>query len=646
MARKRAVDGGRTRPLGGRTSNPAVAADEELKRMSSPGSPERVSPPKKTPRKAAPWGKWSEEQLLTSDKSVLIDADLVKLLASSASWHCLEENEKRQILDLLPSDIHPNPDPPADDPTAAIPPLPDSFVRYSNNWRDGIRQFQLDLQNGRYDPDWLRQADEARLERQNGAFDSFKEREYEQFWGQKQKSDTRLATGEAGRIRLNTLVAKGVIRVGDVWRFTYVYGKGADRILIDKETRIQEINGSKLTFVMPGRQEVFLKSKLTDSPKNNPEEHDNISHQVENKGLEDTNKSITEASNQPCQQEQAALQPTPTSDQSASPDAEDVEYDLPVNSNNEQSEEPIQTSNDKGGTANWIGKDFFTSSPLSSPPPSLPTSSPPKQSIRTNPVAPERQSNVEVVIFSPHKASDETLKRSIPQPAVEPLPKRKKGRPRKVPIDHELSEVQDIPEIEDKPLYKEEPEASPEAKPMPASRQTVQVVLESTPNLTPKPEPITETHKPEKSIEDSIPLHSGNTSAEAIKYPPIFELPGPSDIPMDVPPSTRPDELDITNNVQSDLNFTPKDTQEVALQTNPTPSTSLPITEQSSIAPEEVVVREITNPMMLAKRILAVDGRKKDSRTANAWKEIRCYRDNQDMGSLWDVRQAWFLKQK
>jgi hypothetical protein len=31
----------------------------------------------KTPRKAAARGKWSEEQLLTSEKSVLIDLDLV-----------------------------------------------------------------------------------------------------------------------------------------------------------------------------------------------------------------------------------------------------------------------------------------------------------------------------------------------------------------------------------------------------------------------------------------------------------------------------------------------------------------------------------------------------------------------------------------
>lgn len=119
-----------------------------------------------------------------------------------------------------------------------IPPLPLSFVKYSVNWQDGLRQFQLDLENGRYDPEWLRQAESARLQRENGDFDSFKEREFEQFWGQKQKVDMRLLAGESGRIKLGTLVEDGVFLPGDVWRFTYVFGKGADRMVIDKEARV------------------------------------------------------------------------------------------------------------------------------------------------------------------------------------------------------------------------------------------------------------------------------------------------------------------------------------------------------------------------------------------------------------------------
>jgi hypothetical protein len=125
-----------------------------------------------------------------------------------------------------------------EDPNYQIPPLPQSFIRYSTNWREGLRVFQLDLQSGRYDPEWLRQAELARRERENGAFDTFKEREFEQFWGQKQKMDMNAAAGEHGRIQLRVLVEAGVILPGDVWRFTFVFGKGENRMVIDKEARV------------------------------------------------------------------------------------------------------------------------------------------------------------------------------------------------------------------------------------------------------------------------------------------------------------------------------------------------------------------------------------------------------------------------
>lgn len=60
----------------------------------------------------------------------------------------------------------------------------------------------------------------------------------------------------------------------------------------------------------------------------------------------------------------------------------------------------------------------------------------------------------------------------------------------------------------------------------------------------------------------------------------------------------------------------------------------------------EITIRDIQSPLAFARNILKIDGRKPDGRTANAWKEIRCYRNNQDMGTLWEVRQAWYLKQK
>lgn len=160
------------------------------------------------------------------------------MLALPEAWNCLDESEKREILALLPLDVHPEAQATLDDPNAKIEPIPDSFIRYSNNWRDGVRQFQLDLQNGRYDPEWLHQAQEARQQRENGDFDHFKEREYEQFWGQKQKVVWNAPAGESARVKMKTLIDEGVIQVGDIWKFSYVYGKGSSRMVIEKETRV------------------------------------------------------------------------------------------------------------------------------------------------------------------------------------------------------------------------------------------------------------------------------------------------------------------------------------------------------------------------------------------------------------------------
>ncbi|KAL2855426.1 Asx homology domain-containing protein [Aspergillus pseudoustus] len=214
--------------------------------------------PKRTiPRRAAK-DRWEEEKLLTSDKSQLIDIPLVKLLALPEAWDCLEESEKREILDLLPADTHPNPHPPADEPDAKIPPLPESFVRYGEHWRDAIRHFQLDLQNGRYDPQWVREAEEAVQQRAAGKFDKFKEQEFEEFWGQKQKMDRTLIAGQSSAVKLSTLIEHGVIRKGDIWKWSRSYAR--PKTLVEKEARIIEINGHALTFVIPAGQRVFLKA--------------------------------------------------------------------------------------------------------------------------------------------------------------------------------------------------------------------------------------------------------------------------------------------------------------------------------------------------------------------------------------------------
>ncbi|PYH94246.1 hypothetical protein BO71DRAFT_450186 [Aspergillus ellipticus CBS 707.79] len=269
MARPRkAVDTGNTEK--GPTTRRHDARSINAAEQSNAGKPSCAmssstpTKPKRNPRRAAK-DQWDEEKLMTTSNSQLIGVDLVKLLANPQAWNCLEESEKQEILDLLPDGTHPNPNPPPDNPDAKIPPLPEDFLRYSNNWRDGIRQFQLDLQNGRYDPLWQRDAHRAMEERAAGKFDKFKEEEFEQFWGQKQKMDKTLTAGQSSQVKLKTLVDNGVIREGDVWRYSRVFSRPR-RIFVEKEVRIMKANGARLSFLVPPGQRVFLKSPKLQKP--------------------------------------------------------------------------------------------------------------------------------------------------------------------------------------------------------------------------------------------------------------------------------------------------------------------------------------------------------------------------------------------
>lgn len=69
--------------------------------------------------------------------------------------------------------------------------------------------------------------------------------------------------------------------------------------------------------------------------------------------------------------------------------------------------------------------------------------------------------------------------------------------------------------------------------------------------------------------------------------------------------------------------------------TGPAPSSTL---EQR----DDVTVSGIIGLTALLAKIVEVDGRVKKTPRGNAWKEFRSYRNNQDMGTLWEVRQAWY----
>lgn len=113
------------------------------------------------------------------------------------------------------------------------------FLKYDADFRRGIREFQEDLSTGRLDPEWQAAAAEAMEERARGDYDAYKENNYEEFWGQKQKLAYDVLAGESTKLKLETMVENGVFRVGDEFVFTRVIGRGENRVLIEKELKVK-----------------------------------------------------------------------------------------------------------------------------------------------------------------------------------------------------------------------------------------------------------------------------------------------------------------------------------------------------------------------------------------------------------------------
>ncbi|KAJ5203902.1 uncharacterized protein N7498_004781 [Penicillium cinerascens] len=641
MARQKAVACGRKRRGRPPTRSANVAEKPEAMgpAMSPPISDEKASPAKRTPRKAAARGKWSEEKLLTSDKSVLINEDLVKLLSKPEAWNFLEEDEKREILALLPADIHPDADLSQEDPSYRIPPLPQSFIRYSTNWREALRVFQADLENGRYDPEWLRQAENARRERENGDFDSFKEREFEQFWGQKQKMDMAAAAGEHGRIQLRVLVEAGVILPGDVWRFTFVFGKGETRMVIDKEARVHEINGSLLSFVVATGPRTLLTSVHGEVQEGFAQEMRESDQLTDAK--EDVKTDIMEVSNGHESAEPAPQQMTTKADENnvtslqesvTVPDetVQSMTTQDPENNGNGP-QDPKSISNERPSTTSVPTEDIEMKENGENRP-QMPIATP-NDSPRGS------KTTVQVLIVSPRhnsRLAGEGAKRTIPLPAPQPPAKRKRGRPRKHPIQP-VPEPE--PEAKAQPQAELEPKAEPEiessSQPKPeATEATVFTKLTETEQINTRPyrmEPV------EKSIRwenanDTTPNSSNEPNAREEFANKKIEG-DQTDLPSS-PLSEAPEDLSLESELEPQ--------SQTQSQPNPKPPLHL-----IPYGPNEVIITGIKTPRNLVSNLLQIDGRPKEgARSANAWKEIRCYRKNQDMGSLFEVRQTWYYKQK
>ncbi|RMJ25477.1 hypothetical protein PHISP_03669 [Aspergillus sp. HF37] len=471
---------------------------------------------------------WDENVLMTSSKSKLIGLDLVKILANPEAWDCLEEDEKKQILHLLPEHTHPTADTAATEPDAIIPALPQEFLRYSNNWRDGVRQLQVDLECGRYDPEWLSQADEAMKQRADGKFDKWKNKEFEEFWGQKQKLYCRSYAGEATQVKLETLVEHDVVRKGDVWTYARVFYVGGDRgyaqaffisekgkkssVLVEKEVKVIDVVGSTLTFAVPAGQRVIFPHHVEIPEERlavaNPTNPTNQTKPARRRRPRPETSTTTIP-----QRETRASKRRSSTEQDGARKKRQVEQEGVMSNTNDglsSNEEGIQKSAPEGDNDSALASDT-------------------KATEVDDPLAGETQSS---------EATDQL----------------------------ESREPEDADQTTELIENKEQQAAETEA-------QAVQ------PEVTEEQQPKEE--QPKGEPDQPIPV-----SAE--------------EKPSEPQPSSSQDEL--------------------------------------------VILPNITSPSILEKHILAIDGRFKGVRMVNSWKAIRCHRNNQDMGSLFEVRQGWYLK--
>ncbi|CAI7564530.1 unnamed protein product [Penicillium viridicatum] len=674
VAKSRAAE---PRRSGRAAASSANVAEQSDLAMSTPKS--ETSSRARTPRRPAARGKWSEEQLLTSDKSLLIDLDLVKLLARPEAWNSLEESDKREILALLPPDVHPEAQAASDDPDAKIPPIPDSFIRYSNNWRDGIRQFQLDLQNGRYDPEWLRQAQEAREQRENGDFDDFKEREYEQFWGQKQKVGRDATAGESARVKMGTLINEGVIQLGDIWKFYYVYGRGPGRIVVEKEVRVLDRDGVKLTFAIPPGEQVFLRSKFDKAEPVSTQEKGKDDVKVDfdtqpeplisswnDKQLkyEDPESQLTNSTSNGKEMkldtDQAPQEIPPPASDETNLGIDQAPQDTPASSNVDE----MKLDNDHAPQEIPPPPSDETNLGIDQAPHEIRTSSTDEMNIDTvtQPVIPpsndeatQQENPFSVVIVSPGGTRNKKPKRTIPEPEPQRPVKRKRGRPRKNPPKQPEPEPPREPEVSQEIEVSQRDEQSPTAPvsfmdtvaaqieenckaaaaaissdPKPSQPESHLSVLSSAPEPPELLGPELSTSVEQSSIANT---NGKSDKAELLELStaqfdtPVDSVEVPAEAPIEPPVEAEQDKI-----------TKPPSTEP---QNNLAPTLSQATTSES----DEIIVPNLSSPQALVSKILQINGRMPNGRTANAWKEIRCYRNNQDMGSLFDVREAWFLQQ-
>ena len=168
--------------------------------------------------------------LTTNAKSPLANEDLYAELSNPKTYEHLTKEDWEELREELPPSV-----PLSSDGYS----IPMNFFKYDADFRRGIREFQEDLSTGRLDPGWQEAAGEAMEERARGDFDAYKENQFEEFWGQKQKLDWKAVAGESAKLKLDVMIQNGVFKEGDYFSYSRVAGRAKARVMVEKECKVR-----------------------------------------------------------------------------------------------------------------------------------------------------------------------------------------------------------------------------------------------------------------------------------------------------------------------------------------------------------------------------------------------------------------------
>ena len=189
------------------------------------------TPSKRRAARAAKVDRSDPEWLVTNEKSPLVDEDLHAEFSNPRTYENFTKSDWEDLRETLPSNVPVNPDGYS---------IPMTFFKYDPDFRRGIREFQEDLGSGRLDPKWQADAAQAMEDRARGEFDEYKENKFEEFWGQKQKTNHDALAGESTKIKFDLLIKNEIFKVGDYFSYSRVFGRGKTGVLIEKDCKVSQ----------------------------------------------------------------------------------------------------------------------------------------------------------------------------------------------------------------------------------------------------------------------------------------------------------------------------------------------------------------------------------------------------------------------